>query len=59
LGYEHPEPGSGSRAAALPSEVLRIDTSYWVLPADTFYRFLHFREAGKIVLLKKGRNRYP
>ena len=58
IGYEHPEPESGSRAAALPSEVLRIDTSYWVLPADTFYRFLHFERQGKIVFLKKGRNHY-
>ena len=58
IGYEHPEPESGSRAAALPSEVLRIDTSYWVLPADTTSCFRGFYEAGENMILKKGRKRY-
>lgn len=58
IGYEHPEPESGSRAAALPSEVLRIDTSYWVLPADKHMPFANFMRQGENMILKKERNCY-
>jgi len=47
FGYEHPEPESGSRAAALPSEVSRIDTSYWVLPADKSMSFANLMRQGE------------
>ena len=53
-----PEPESGSRAAALPSEVLRIDTSYWVLPADKHMPFANFMRQGENMILKKERNCY-
>ena len=58
FGYEHPEPESGSRAAALPSEVLRIDTSYWVLPADKHMPFANYVRQGENMILKKERNCY-
>ena len=56
--FEPPEPKSGSRAAALPSEVLRIDTSYWVLPADKHMPFANFMRQGENMILKKERNCY-
>ena len=58
LCSEHPEPESGSRAAALPSEVLRIDTSYWVLPADKHMPFANYVRQGENMILKKERNCY-
>lgn len=58
FGYEHPEPESGSRAAALPSEVLRIDTSYWVLPADKHISFVNLMRQGENMILENERNCY-
>ena len=52
------QPESGSRAAALPSEVLRIDTSYWVLPADKHMPFVNLLRQGENMILKKERNCY-
>ena len=56
-------PGAGWNACAgqgrqpLPSEVLRIDTSYWVLPADKNQFFDEKVEAGnfRTVEMMKGR----
>ena len=47
----------GSRAR-LPSEVLRIDTSYWVLPADKHMPFVNLLRQGENMILKKERNCY-